>query len=348
MTVDAEHCTPLTYGRLDKFTAVKELTAKGFVVPPVFSTVEEAIDWQQSGGEVIARPYFDAPWDSAIFLPGLNSYVLDEDCTDTDLQQFIWQEYIRDLYDNHNLLGYLEEFGVNLTQPPKVSFFLQALVNRGKLRYYEPSRANIVMMDNEDNTHIEWKESHVRTSSGVYKKGKHVMWERFNGFGSSITDNGELSGEELTATYQQVKNKFSDDKNLQVEFSFGQLQEGGDAELFVVQVRDFPQLPSKLWEYDEEIRTADMGSISLNFLRDYFQLDELGRFSSINDISQFEDPSYVLHIDANGWADENFINTFQGMKGLWIHDRYAKVPLMHGLFSLIELAHIRGGKVLLG
>src|SRR3989344_1520206 len=337
MTVDAEHHTPLPYGRLDKFTAVKELAAKGFVVPPVFSTVEEAIEWQQDGGKVIARPYFDAPWDSAIFLPGLNSYVLDENCTDLDDYQRQWQDYLQDLHDNNNLLGYLEQFGVSLIEPPQVSYFLQAFASRGVSWNFEPRRSTIIMMDNEDNTHIESQTSGSRTHSGVYRNGAHVLWERFTGFSPSETDDGELDVEKLIDTYQQIQNRFPGDRNLQVEFTYGQLKEGEDSQLYVVQVRDFPQLPAALWEYGEKFEVLER--------RNYFQAPFV---SSINNIDLFKDTSYVLCLDAKGWYDEALINTFQGMKGLWIQDRYAKVPLMHGLFSLIELAHIRGDKVLLG
>lgn len=339
-----------SYGRLDKYTSVKELDAKGFPVPPVFATTEESQEWQESGGVVLARPYFDAPWDSAIFLSGLNSKPLifdDHHDVEIELYKTQWQQYLEELWQQKKLQGYLHQYGVTVDQPPEVSYVLQGCVHREKA-YDLPVTSTMLLMNNEDRTHVEWQTSGFEARSGIYNGRAYDILEPFGGFPMAEDGNGRVSAGEILDLHHNVNQAFKDDKNLQVEIAYGVLKPGDKPQPYVVQARDFPQMRSRLWDYNTNYNKSvvdfnERGNspIPSEFINEHIRPVQYSR-----DRGNLH--PYVLAVEEHGWINDDLVRPFDNMKHLWIQGRWSRLPLMHGLFSLVELAHIRGGKVILG
>jgi len=347
---------PIPCGRLDKLTGLKELQAKGFLVPPIFASIEEAVAWREAGGQVIFRPYFSYPWDSAIFLPGLDSVSFNYSDYPDDLKFDLrtdcdrWRRYIADLWEKRNLSGYLQQFGVFLQQPPEVSYILQACVNRGVQPDGQPIRTNLILMNNQEYTHIERQTTGYRARSSVYQRTSHKNLEFFEIIPIGKDEKG-IEVEEVLSLFRQITAVFNRDKNIQVELAYGFLKPDERSQLYVVQVRDFPQIGDRLWDYHKSFGTdyEVMGRSRLSY-RDaasFFQLDYLYNVSEVK-VRRDRPGPYVLCVEQYGWEYEDLLDTFPGMRGLWLQDKWSRVPLIHGLFSLVELAHIHGGKVLLG
>ncbi len=348
-----ENDTP-AYGRLDKNTSVKELDSKGFPVPPVFASTEESEDWQASGGAVIARPYFAAPWDSAIFLPGLNSAPLIVEGThefQLEINKMQWDEYIRDLWENQNLQGYLQQYGVSLAKPPDVSYLLQGCVHREK-EFDVPITSTMVVMDNEDRTHMEWQTAGFQAKSGIYIGNQHQNLDAFMGFPLAQDGNGVVSSAEILDLHHNVKQAFGTDRNLQVEVAYGVLKPGDKPQPYVVQARDFPQMRDRLWDYGDNFG-KQYGRVAKR--RDEYISRQIPP-AFVNEIitplqdahKLIEQSPYVLSVEGSRIPNDEITKPFPNMRHLWIQERWSEQPLMHGLFSLVELAHIRGGKVILG
>ena len=339
-----------SYGRLDKYTSIKELEAKGFPVPPVFATTEESQEWQNSGGAVLARPYFDAPWDSAIFLPGLNSKPLIFDGhhdVEIELYKTQWQQYLEELWQQKKLQGYLHQYGIPADQPPEVSYVLQGCVHREKA-YDLPVTSTMLLMNNEDRTHVEWQTSGFEARSGIYTGREYDILEPFGGFPMAEDGNGRVSSDQILDLHHNVNQAFKGDKNLQVEIAYGVLKPGDKPQPYVVQARDFPQMRSRLWYYNSnygksivDFNERGDSPIPSEFINEHIRPVQYSRDSANGD-------SYVLAVEEHGWRNDDLVRPFDNMKHLWIQGRWSRLPLMHGLFSLVELAHIRGGKVILG